>query len=140
MTDPTVSNVYFGLSPLWVSTALLILTYAVIISEQINRSVVTLVGAAVMVVLGVITQEEAIRGIDWNTIGLLTGMMILVSISRRSGIFQYVAIWSAKAARAHPAGILLFRSPSPSPRSSKFRPIRSWSARFSPPTSAAPPP
>ena len=107
MTDPTVSNVYFGLSPLWVSTALLILTYAVIISEQINRSVVTLVGAAVMVVLGVINQEEAIRGIDWNTIGLLTGMMILVSISRRSGMFQYVAVWSAKAARAHPAGILL---------------------------------
>src|SRR6266487_471173 len=106
MTDPTVSNVYFGLSPLWVSTALLILTYAVIISEQINRSVVTLVGAAVMVVLGVITQEEAIRGIDWNTIGLLAGMMILVSISRRSGMFQYMAIWSAKAAKAHPAGIL----------------------------------
>jgi Na+/H+ antiporter NhaD/arsenite permease-like protein len=52
------------------------------------------------------TQEEAIRGIDWNTIGLLAGMMILVSISRRSGMFQYMAIWSAKAARAHPAGIL----------------------------------
>jgi Na+/H+ antiporter NhaD/arsenite permease-like protein len=106
MSDPTVSNVYFGLSPLWVSTALLILTYGVIISEQINRSIVTLVGAAVMVVLGVLSQEEAIRGIDWNTVGLLTGMMILVSISRRSGMFQYVAIWSAKAARAHPAGIL----------------------------------
>src|SRR5712692_8219140 len=106
MTDPMVSNVYFGLSPLWVATALLLLTYAVIISEQINRSVVTLVGAAVMVVLGVMSQEEAIRGIDWNTIGLLTGMMILVSISRRSGMFQYVAVWSAKAARAHPAGIL----------------------------------
>ena len=106
MTDPMVSNVYFGLSPLWVSTALLILTYAVIISEQINRSVVTLVGAAVMVVLGVMSQEEAIRGIDWNTIGLLAGMMILVSISRRSGMFQYMAIWSAKAAKAHPAGIL----------------------------------
>ena len=101
-----VSNVYFGLSPLWVATALLLLTYAVIISEQINRSVVTLVGAAVMVVLGVINQDEAIRGIDWNTIGLLAGMMILVSISRRSGMFQYMAIWSAKAAKAHPAGIL----------------------------------
>src|SRR5256886_16133307 len=106
MTDPMVSNVYFGLSPLWASTALLLLTYAVIISEQINRSVVTLVGAAIMVVLGVINQDEAIRGIDWNTIGLLAGMMILVSISRRSGMFQYMAIWSAKAARAHPAGIL----------------------------------
>ncbi len=101
-----VSNVYFGLSPLWVATALLLLTYAVIISEQINRSVVTLVGAAIMVVLGVINQDEAIRGIDWNTIGLLAGMMILVSISRRSGMFQYMAIWSAKAAKAHPAGIL----------------------------------
>ena len=106
MTDPMVSNVYFGLSPLWVATALLLLTYAVIISEQINRSVVTLVGAAIMVVLGVINQDEAIRGIDWNTIGLLAGMMILVSISRRSGMFQYMAIWSAKAAKAHPAGIL----------------------------------
>src|SRR5439155_15646246 len=42
-----------------------------------------------------------------NTIGLLTGMMILVSISRRSGIFQFIAIWSARAVRAHPAGILL---------------------------------
>jgi Na+/H+ antiporter NhaD/arsenite permease-like protein len=106
MTDPMVSNVYFGLSPLWVATALLLLTYAVIISEQINRSVVTLVGASIMVVLGVMSQEEAIRGIDWNTIGLLAGMMILVSISRRSGMFQYMAIWSAKAAKAHPAGIL----------------------------------
>src|SRR5438132_12331872 len=106
MTDPMVSNVYFGLSPLWVATALSRLTYAVILSEQINRSVVTLVGAAIMVVLGVINQDEAIRGIDWNTIGLLAGMMILVSISRRSGMFQYMAIWSAKAAKAHPAGIL----------------------------------
>src|SRR5436190_19911888 len=106
MTDPMVSNVYFGLSPLWVATALLLLTYAVIVSEQINRSVVTLVGASIMVVLGVINQDEAIRGIDWNTIGLLAGMMILVSISRRSGMFQYMAIWSAKAAKAHPAGIL----------------------------------
>ena len=59
-----------------------------------------------MVVVGVIDQEEALKGVDWNTIGLLTGMMILVSISRRSGMFQYVAVWSAQAAKAHPAGIL----------------------------------
>ena len=51
-------------------------------------------------------QDEALKGIDWNTIGLLTGMMILVSISRRSGMFQYLAVWSAQAAKAHPAGIL----------------------------------
>jgi Na+/H+ antiporter NhaD/arsenite permease-like protein len=100
------SHVYFGLSPLWVSTCLLAITYGVIISEKINRSIVALVGAGLMVVVGVLDQNEAIKGIDFNTIGLLTGMMILVSISRRSGMFEYVAVWAAQAAKAHPAGIL----------------------------------
>src|SRR5512141_3301387 len=106
MTAQAVSHVYFGLNPMWVSTCILAITYAVIMSEQVNRAIVALVGAGVMIVVGVLDQEEAIHGIDWNTIGLLTGMMILVSISRRSGMFQYVAVWSAKAAKAHPGGIL----------------------------------
>lgn len=50
------------------------------------------------------------RGVDVNTIGLLTGMMILVSVSRRSGMFQYVAIRAAQWAKAKPAGILLILS------------------------------
>ncbi|MDI1345007.1 MAG: ArsB/NhaD family transporter [Pseudolabrys sp.] len=106
MTAHAVSHVYFGLNPMWVSTCILAITYAVIMSEQVNRAIVALVGSGVMIVVGVLDQEEAIRGIDWNTIGLLTGMMILVSISRRSGMFQFLAIWSAQAAKAHPAGIL----------------------------------
>jgi Na+/H+ antiporter NhaD/arsenite permease-like protein len=100
------SHVYFGLDPMWVATILLAVTYGLIISEKVNRSFVALLGAAMMVLVGVMSQEEALKGVDWNTIGLLTGMMILVSISRRSGMFQYVAVWSAKAAKAHPAGIL----------------------------------
>jgi Na+/H+ antiporter NhaD/arsenite permease-like protein len=100
------SHVYFGLNAMWVSTALLAITYATIMSEKVNRAIVALIGASVMVVVGVLDQEEAFKGIDWNTIGLLTGMMILVSISRRSGMFQYLAVWSAQAAKAHPAGIL----------------------------------
>src|SRR4051794_8224422 len=107
MHGQTGSEVYFGLNPMWVSTGVLLVTYAVIISEKINRSIVALIGAALMVVIGVLDQKQAIEGVDWNTIGLLTGMMILVSISRRSGMFQYLAIWSAQAARARPAGILL---------------------------------
>ena len=85
---------------------MLAVTYAIIMSEKVNRAIVALIGAGVMVLVGVLDQEEAIKGVDWNTIGLLTGMMILVSISRRSGMFQYLAIWSAQAAKAHPAGIL----------------------------------
>jgi Na+/H+ antiporter NhaD/arsenite permease-like protein len=101
------AHIYFGLDPMWVSTCVLAATYAVIISEKVNRAIVALAGAGLMIVVGVLDQAEAIRGIDWNTIGLLTGMMILVSIARRSGMFQYAAIWSAKAAKAHPAGILV---------------------------------
>jgi Na+/H+ antiporter NhaD/arsenite permease-like protein len=106
MTAEAASHIYFGMNPMWVSTAILAITYAVIMSEKVNRAIVALVGASIMVLVGVLDQDQAIHGIDWNTIGLLTGMMILVSISRRSGMFQYVAVWSAQAAKAHPAGIL----------------------------------
>src|SRR5712675_2293696 len=106
MTAHAASHVYFGMNAMWVSTCVLAVTYAIIMSEQVNRAVIALVGAGVMILVGVLDQEEAFKGIDWNTIGLLTGMMILVSISRRSGMFQYLAIWSAQAAKAHPSGIL----------------------------------
>jgi Na+/H+ antiporter NhaD/arsenite permease-like protein len=106
MTAQAASHVLFSLSPMWVSTCILAVTYITIMTERCNRAIVALLGAGVMIVVGVLDQQEAIRGIDFNTIGLLTGMMILVSISRRSGMFQYMAIRSAQLARAHPAGIL----------------------------------
>jgi Na+/H+ antiporter NhaD/arsenite permease-like protein len=102
-----VPHLFFGLDPMATSTVILLVTYAVIIWDQLNRAIVALIGASVMVLIGALDQAEALRGIDWNTIGLLTGMMILVSISRRSSMFQYLAIWSAQKARASPAGILL---------------------------------
>ena len=107
MTAHAASHVYFGLSPMWVSTCILATTYAIIMSEQVNRAIVALTGAGVMIIVGVLGQEEAIKGIDWNTLGLLSGMMILVSVSRRSGMFEYVAVWSARAAKAHPGGIMI---------------------------------
>ncbi len=107
MTAHAVSHVYFGFDAMWVATCILAITYAVIMSEKCNRAIVALIGAGVMIIAGVLEQEEAIKGVDWNTLGLLTGMMILVSISRRSGVFEFVAVWSAKAAKAHPAGIMV---------------------------------
>jgi Na+/H+ antiporter NhaD/arsenite permease-like protein len=87
-----VAHVIFGWDPLWVATILLIVTYALIISEKINRAVIALLGAGLMIITGVLNQEAAIRGVDFNTIGLLTGMMVLVAITGKCGIFQYVAI------------------------------------------------
>ena len=103
-------HVLLGLNPMWVSTIILVVVYAVIIAEKVNRAIVALLGIGLMIVSGVLTQEEALKGVDFNTIGLLTGMMILVSISRRSGMFQYMAVWSAKKANASPAGILVLLS------------------------------
>ena len=88
------SQVIFGWDPFWVSTVLFVVTYLVIISEKVNRAIVALLGASLMITLGILTQEAAINGIDFNTIGLLTGMMVIVAITQRSGIFQYIAIWS----------------------------------------------
>jgi Na+/H+ antiporter NhaD/arsenite permease-like protein len=107
--QPT-SSVIFGLSPAWAATVLLLLSYVLIISERLNRSIIALLGAGAMIVSGVLTQEEAIRGIDFNTIALLTGMMVLVSISRRSGMFEYLAVWSAKKGRAQPWAMLAMLS------------------------------
>ena len=81
-----------------------------IITERLNRSIIALLGASLMIVLGVLDQDEAVKGIDFNTIALLTGMMVLVSIARRSGMFEFLAIWSAKLGRAEPWRMLLILS------------------------------
>ena len=106
MMHATTSTVLFGLNPLWLSTVVMIVTFGVIISERLNRSIVALLGAVLMILFGLLTQEQAVAGIDFNTIGLLVGMMIIVSITRKCGIFEYLAIWSAKLVKASPAGIL----------------------------------
>jgi Na+/H+ antiporter NhaD/arsenite permease-like protein len=98
------------LDPIWVATAILLLTYALVITERLNRSIIALLGGGVMIVSGVLTQDEAIRGVDFNTLALLTGMMVLVSISRRCGMFEYLAVWSAKKGRAEPWIMLLMLS------------------------------
>src|SRR5260221_2092078 len=107
---PHAPEIVFGLSPVWVATALLVLTYVLIITEWVNRSIIALLGGGAMIVSGVLSQDEAIAGIDFNTIALLIGMMVLVSIARRCGMFEYLAIWSAKKGRAQPWAMMLILS------------------------------
>lgn len=104
------SAVLFGLDPMWVAALLFVITYGVVMSEKVNRAIVSLLAAGLMILLGVINQEAAIRGIDFNTIGLLIGMMLIVAVTRQSGIFQFLAIWAAKKVNANPWGILVMIS------------------------------
>ena len=68
-----------------------LVAYGIIISEKLNRTVVALLGAIAMVVFHILSQEEAFHVIDFNTIGLLVGMMTIVNILKRTGIFQYLS-------------------------------------------------
>jgi len=104
------TSVIFGLSPIWVATSLFVITYLVIMSDRLNRAIVALLGAGTLILVGVLNQHEAMAAVDFNTLGLLLGMMLIVNITRRSGLFQYVAIWSAKKVDAKPWGILLMMS------------------------------
>jgi Na+/H+ antiporter NhaD/arsenite permease-like protein len=104
------SSVIFGLSPMAVATALFVLTYIVIMSDKLNRAIVALLGAGLLILVGVLKQHEAVAAVDFNTLGLLLGMMLIVNVTRRCGLFQYVAIWSAKKVDAKPWGILLMMS------------------------------
>lgn len=96
----------FGLSPVLVAATILLITYLLVISDRFDRSIIAILGGGAMILTGVLSQDEAIRGVDFNTIALLTGMMVLVSIARRSGIFEFLAISSAQLVKASPAGIL----------------------------------
>src|SRR5260370_10423397 len=100
----------FGADAFWVAIAVFSLTFLLVMTDRINRSSIALLGAGIMVVSGVLSQDEAIRGIDFNTIALLTGMMVLVAIGRRCGMFEYLAVWSAQKGRAQPWAILAMLS------------------------------
>ncbi|BAF58635.1 Na+/H+ antiporter NhaD and related arsenite permeases [Pelotomaculum thermopropionicum SI] len=81
--------------------------YALLIADKIHRTIVALCGAVIMLLAGIISQERAVRAIDFNTIGLLVGMMVIVGITRRTGIFEYLAVISAKWAKGEPVKIML---------------------------------
>lgn len=83
-----------------------VLVYVLIALEKFNRAAVVMAGAAAMVLVGATRGHEMFfsedTGIDWNVVFLLLGMMIIVGILRRTGVFEFVAIWAAQRARARP--------------------------------------
>jgi Na+/H+ antiporter NhaD/arsenite permease-like protein len=97
-------------------TALVIfgLSYLAIMTERIHRTVAALLGAALMLVTGVMTQEEAFHsreyGVDYNVIFLLVGMMIIINVLRKTGLFEWLAVWSARRAQARPFRMLVLLS------------------------------
>lgn len=94
----------------WLATALFVGTYIIIMTEKINRAIVALLGAGAVIIFGVLNQDQAIYAVDFNTLGLLAGMMVIVNVTTKTGVFQYLAIWSAKKSKASPWGLLVILS------------------------------
>ncbi|WP_456078663.1 SLC13 family permease, partial [Mogibacterium diversum] len=84
-----------------------VVVIGLIISEKVNSAAAALAGAMVLVITGVMSAHKALSYIDFNTIGLLVGMMVLVAIIRQSGLFEYVAIKAAKMVHGDPWKIMI---------------------------------
>jgi Na+/H+ antiporter NhaD/arsenite permease-like protein len=89
-----------------VAVGLFAVVLGFVVVERIHRTKVALAGAAVAVLAGLISQEEAIEAIDWGVIGLLAGMMVLVWGTERTGVFTYLAIRVGQASRGRPARLI----------------------------------
>jgi Na+/H+ antiporter NhaD/arsenite permease-like protein len=99
------------MSPTVIAVTVFLIVYAFIITEKLNRAVVALLGASAVIVLGILDTEKAFHEyIDWETIILLIGMMILVGIINKTGIFQYLAVKTAKLSGGNPVRILVMLS------------------------------
>jgi len=94
----------------YIAIAIFVLTYVFIVLETFDRTIVAIVGACLMIIIKIINQHSAIEEIDFNTLGLLIGMMILVLITKRSGVFEYIAIKLVKLAKASPKKIMIYLS------------------------------
>lgn len=94
-----------------IAIVVFVVAYALIASDRVNKTLVALTGAAIVVTLPIIDSSDAFysheTGIDWDVIFLLLGMMIIVSVLRQTGVFEYVAIWCAKRARGSPLRIMI---------------------------------
>ncbi|KPK44825.1 MAG: hypothetical protein AMK74_04565, partial [Nitrospira bacterium SM23_35] len=100
-TQPFVMDTAF-----WIATAIFIIAYAIIVSEKIHKTIVAIFAASLMIVLKILEQHEAFHveelGVDWNVIFLLISMMVIINLMKPSGIFEYIAIKSAKWGKGEP--------------------------------------
>lgn len=90
-----------------IALGVFLVSYAFIVTEKVHRTIIAMSGGILMVLLGIVSQEKALQHIDFNTIGLLTGMMMIVAITSETGLFNFIAVWSAKKVKGDPLKILV---------------------------------
>ncbi len=92
---------------MFIAIAIFFIVYIFITTEYINKTIAVLVGSVLVILFGIVKQDKVFSVIDWNVIFLLVSMMIIVGITKNTGLFQYVAIKSAKIAKGNPIIIMI---------------------------------
>ncbi|MBQ6402065.1 MAG: ArsB/NhaD family transporter [Firmicutes bacterium] len=90
-----------------IAVAIFVAVIGVIVSEKLHRAACALIGAMLLILIGILEPKEALGFIDFNTIGVLIGMMMFVAVVKNSGLFEYLAIKSAKIAKGNPWRIMV---------------------------------
>ncbi|WP_206458591.1 SLC13 family permease [Anaerovorax sp. IOR16] len=96
------------ISQQFIAVIIFFVVIVAIMSEKVHRAVAAVAGSVLLVLLRVLTIDTCISYIDFNTIGVLIGMMLFVAVVRNSGLFEYVAIKAAKLAKGDPWKIMMF--------------------------------
>lgn len=90
-----------------IALAIFVATYVLIITEWVNKMLAAMIGGFVIILVGILPQQEALLAVDWNVIFFLIGMMMVISVLKKTGVFMYLAIKTAKVARGKPLWIMI---------------------------------
>jgi len=94
----------------WLAGGVFLITYGIIVTERVHRTIAALLGGLAMIVLGVLPQEQAFHAVDWNVIFLLAGMMAIANVLSETGLFQWIAVQAVRLGKGDPFRILIILS------------------------------
>ena len=94
----------------WLAGGIFIITFALIVSEKIDRTITALLGGLAMIIFHIVSQEQAFHSVDWNVIFLLAGMMVIANILKDTGLFQWIAMQAVRLGKGDPMRILIILS------------------------------
>ena len=95
------------MNPTFLAGGIFLITYALIVTERVHRTIAALLGGVAIILVGVLDQDQAFQAIDWNVIFLLAGMMMIANMLRETGLFQWIAVQSVRLGKGNPYSIMV---------------------------------
>ena len=95
------------MNPTFLAGGIFLITYALIVTERVHRTIAALLGGVAIILIGVLDQDQAFQAIDWNVIFLLAGMMMIANVLRETGLFQWIAVQSVRLGKGNPYSIMV---------------------------------